>query len=436
MSGRFRWSIRVGVAAVAVVTLAGTALAAITWGAQNPVPGKFAWNYSNSLEFTGAPGTGTFLLHDAFVSDNTMPEATYYTNSPDGVAWSAPVKVSGTANADGSSIATAGSTVLVGWQTGFTSYDTASADRLVQVNYSTNNGATWKGVSSLSTNVTRADYPIVAAAKTSSGPVNLYVAWADADTGKIKFRVKSGAGVWSKPLTLGATSAGTGSADGFFGYTNIAATDDLVTVAWISNDKGVLKSRAINLNGVATAAADITKWTPIATLAGRISLKQNGFPIAAASPLDTGRVTIAWNTATAQVYTTYDGTTIDTTPTTIWTNGALGARTYTGGYSTVAEPTPGGGIVAGWGACKDTPLANDCDYGKNTARFDLLVSTSPDGTAFGTPVMLGDSAVKTATLNDEPSFVATSGTTYVQFNAYTASYSSYDIFTKVGTGTP
>lgn len=114
----------------------------------------------------------------------------------------------------------------------------------------------------------------------------------------------------------------------------------------------------------------------------------------------------------------------------------LGARTYTGGYSTVAEPVPGGGIVAGWGACKDTALTNDCDYGKNPARFDLLVSTSPDGTTFGTPVMLADSAVKTQTLNDEPSFVATSGTTYVQYNGYTASYSSYDIFTKVGTGTP
>ena len=62
-----RWS--VGIALVLCVALAGTALAAITWGAQKPIPGTYAWNYSNSMDFTGTPGTTNFKLHDAFVSD-------------------------------------------------------------------------------------------------------------------------------------------------------------------------------------------------------------------------------------------------------------------------------------------------------------------------------------------------------------------------------
>src|SRR5204863_3541102 len=115
----------------------------------------------------------------------------------------------------------------------------------------------------------------------------------------------------------------------------------VITVAWISNNKGVLKARTIDLNGSATAAASAANWSAITTLQGNISIKQNGFPIVSASTLVAGVTTIAWNTATKQVYTTANGTTINAAPTTIFTDGATGGRTYTGGYSTTVEPSPG-----------------------------------------------------------------------------------------------
>jgi hypothetical protein len=89
MTGRTRWSSRIGVGLLATVVMAGAALAAITWGAQTAIPGNYAWNYSNSLDFTGTPGGSDFRLHEAFVSDNALPEAIYYTHSGNGTSWSA-----------------------------------------------------------------------------------------------------------------------------------------------------------------------------------------------------------------------------------------------------------------------------------------------------------------------------------------------------------
>src|SRR5207253_2687091 len=81
-------------------------------------------------------------------------------------------------------------------------------------------------------------------------------------------------------------------------------------------------------------------WNATVALAGRVSLRQGGYPVVSASPLAPGVVTIAWNTPTKQVYTTFDGTAVATTPTTIWVNGIANGIPYAGGYSTVVEPAP------------------------------------------------------------------------------------------------
>src|SRR5207249_964803 len=97
-----------------------------------------------------------------------------------------------------------------------------------------------------------------------------------------------------------------------------------------------------------------------------------------------GVVTIAWNTPRRQVYTTFDGTTVTATPTTIWVDGTANAASYAGGYSTVVEPAPGG-FIAAWAACRDTSLTYDCNSKKAAARVDLLSATSADGTLFTPP---------------------------------------------------
>ena len=92
----------IALAVVLVVAVAQAAFATVTWDtALTTIPGNYAWNYSNSLDFTGTPGTSGFKLHDAYVSDASLPEAVKYTNSANGTTWSKPVKVSGSAHAEG-----------------------------------------------------------------------------------------------------------------------------------------------------------------------------------------------------------------------------------------------------------------------------------------------------------------------------------------------
>ena len=424
----------IALAVVMVMATASVAFAAVTWGGTRiALPGNYAWNYSNSMDYTGTPGTSTFKLHEAYVSDASLPEAIKYTSSKNGTTWSAAKKVSGSQHAEGSSLAAAGSTVIVGWFTGYSSYDAAGVARQTQVNVSADNGATWSGVQKLSGGKGKVDYPIVAAAKTSGGTTNVYAAWVDSKTGNVVFRESSAAGAWSAPIALGTTAATqSGSGYGFSGYANIAAVGNLISVVWISDDTGTLKVRSINLGGSATAAATIGNWSAAVTLADKISVAQNGYPIASASPQNTGVVTVAYNTDTAQKFVTYNGTTTSSAKT-IYTNGAP----YTGGYSVAVEPAPGGGFVAMWAGCKDTGITNPCNYGSAKAKFDELAATSATGTTWSTPAVVAASTTKVQ-LNDEASMVvipdASGVKIFAQYNAYKSNYSYYDVWLNTATG--
>jgi hypothetical protein len=338
-------------------------------------------------------------------------------------------------NAEGTSLAAAGTRLVVGWVTGFSAYDPAGAPRRLQVNTSIDGGATWRGIKSLTPRGGRIDYPVVAAAKTTFGPVNLYATWVDATNGKVYFRERSGAGAWSVPLAIGATTL-RDRVDGYHAYANVAAVGNLITVAWVADAKGSLVARAINLSGTSpTAATTRANWNPPVVLGGHVSLRQGGYPVASASPLAPGVVTIAWNTPTKQVYTTFDGTAVSPTPTTIWVNGTANGIAYAGGYSTVVEPAPGG-FVAIWAGCRNTSLRNDCNGRKVAARVDLLSASSSGGTVFTAPSLVAPATPKRQTLNDQPSIVATSAHVYVQYNGYTANFGRYDIFDRIGTGAP
>jgi hypothetical protein len=417
------------------LTLAATASSVVGWGTQHGIPGTYAWNYGNSLDFSGIPSDPSFRLHDVFISDATTPQAAYYTASPDGIAWTSPRRLSGgVVNAEGASIATAGSKVIVGWVTGFSAYDRAGAPRRLQVDTSIDGGATWRGVKSLTPPTGRIDYPIVAAAKTAFGPVNLYAVWVDAKSGKVFFRERSGFAAWSVPIALGRTTL-LDRVDGYHGYANVAAVGNLITVAWVADAKGSLRARAIDLSAkTPIAASTVANWNPTVALAGRVSLRQGGYPVVSASPLAPGVVTIAWNTPTKQVYTTFDGTAVTPTPTTIWVNGTANAVAYAGGYSTVVEPAPGG-FMAIWAACEATSLTYDCNSQKAAARVDLLSATSADGTLFTLPTVVAP-ATSGRTLNDQASVVATADHAYVQYNGSTANFGRYDVFDRIGTGSP
>jgi hypothetical protein len=426
----------IALAVVIVVGVAQAAFATVAWDSgPTTIPGNYAWNYSNSLDYTGTPGTSNFKLQDAYISDASLPEAAKYTSSKDGSAWSKPVKVSSNSNAEGSSIAAAGSTVVVGWFTGYSYYDPADAPRRLQVNISTNSGTSWTGVQGLTSKSGQVDYPIVAAATTSAGPTNVYAAWVDSKTCDVKFKQSSdGGATWSGNVVIGTTTAHlVDAAYGCSGDANIAATRDLIAVAYVADDTGTLKVAHINLSGNASAATTAGNWST-ATLSDKISTAQNGYPIASASPLNTSVVTVAYNTTTAQRYVRVSASSVST-PTTIYTNGTIGSQTYTGGYSTVVEPGPGGTYVAMWAGCRDVGITNPCNYSSAKAKFDLLAATATNATTWGAPSQLAKSS-NTAQLNDEPSIVVVSGHVYAQYNAYKSTYHYYDVWGWNGTGSP
>jgi hypothetical protein len=419
-----------------IIATAATSFAAISWGPQAALPRAYSWNYGNALDATGTPGTARFRLTDVFVSDATTPQAAFATSSRDGLAWSTPRRLSaGDVNAENPTVAAAGSVLVAGWMTGFSPYDPAGAPRRIQVAVSSDRGATWGSPKSLSPRGGAIDYPVVAGAKTSFGPINLYAVWVDAETGKVTFRQRSGTHGWSDPIKLGATTRKL--ARGFSGFANIAAVGDLITVAWVADADGTLKARAIDLSlsGSPTAAATAGEWGPRTTMTRKVSLTQHGYPVASASRLVPGVVTIAWNTNTSLVYTAVTGETIGSDATTVWKEGSAGGMAYTGGYAAAVEPAPGG-FVAMWAACRDTSLLHDCNVRKSEARIDLLSATSADGVTFTGPILVAGAGTPGQRINDAPSLVVTGDHVYAQYDGSTSNGSDYDVFSRVATGTP
>ena len=437
MSGRLGSTARRAAPLATCLVVLATAAAHATlssWGPTTQLPRPYSWNYGNALESRGSGST--FRLIDVFASDATAPQAVYTTSSHDGITWSRARRLSGTdVNAENPTIAAAGGTMIAGWMTGFSPYDPPGAPRRVQVAVSADRGTSWGAPKDLSPRGGAVDYPVVAAGRTSFGATNLYAVWIDAGTGRVRFRERSDGTPWSPPISIGATTRRTGT--GFSGFANVSAVGDLVVVAWVGDAHGTVKARAIDLGtaGSATAAADRDRWGARTTMSEPVSLGQHGYPVVSSSRAVPGVATIAWNTKTSQVFTTVTGETIDPSPATIWDDGALGSRAYTGGYATAVEPAPGG-FVATWAACRDTALVRDCNIGKADARVDVLVSTSTDGTTFTDPAVLANARASGLRINDAPSIVATSDHVYVQFDGATPNRSAYDVFARVATGSP
>jgi hypothetical protein len=421
--------------ATLVLLFASSAHATLSsWGPQTGLPRPYSWNYGNALDATGS-GTG-FRLTDVFVSDATVPQAVFASSSHDGKTWSRPRRLSGNdVNAENPTIAASGGTLIAGWMTGLSPYDPVGAARRVQVTVSSDRGRTWRTPTGISPRGGAVDYPVVAAGRTSFGPINLYAVWIDAETGRVTFRERSGGARWSSPISIGATTRTTPT--GYSGFANVATVGDLVVVAWIADADGTVKARAIDLaaSGSPTAAADRDRWGPRTAMTEPVSLAQHGYPVVSSSRAVPGVVTIAWNTKTSQVFATATGETIDPAPTTIWDDGSVGGRAYTGGYATAVEPAPGG-FVAMWAACRDTALVHDCNVGKADARVDLLAATSSDGTTFTAPTIVAGAGRPRQRINDAPSIVAAADHVYVQYDGSTSNRSGYDVFARVAIGSP
>src|SRR5215470_1426952 len=137
------------------VLLAGTALAAITFGTQTNVGPIYTWNYGNSLESTSSKLEALWASDcippsdtcSTYASDTGPYQGVYIqrSNIADPPSWSAAKRLSqATLHSERPTLATDGDYVYAGWvtQTSYDSYDPA-AKRVFYVRASADQGATW-----------------------------------------------------------------------------------------------------------------------------------------------------------------------------------------------------------------------------------------------------------------------------------------------------
>jgi hypothetical protein len=158
----------------------------------------------------GTPARSQFQAPRRVRVGRGAPQAAYITSeprraSPGRTRGGSPAAV---VNAEGTSLAAAGTRIVVGWVTGFSPYDPAGAPRRLRSTRASTAGATWRGIKSLTPAWGRIDYPVVAAAKDDVRPGQPVRRVGSTRTnGKVYFRERSGAGAWSVPLVIGLHDA-------------------------------------------------------------------------------------------------------------------------------------------------------------------------------------------------------------------------------------
>jgi hypothetical protein len=273
----------------------------------------------------------------------------------------------------------------------------------------------------------RVDFPQLAAA---GGHV--YAVWTNADSGEIRLAASTDrGGTWSFQ-TIGSTTAGSSSGGGYHGHPTIGASGSNVVVAWFADDAGRQVAKVSS-----TAGADLAG-------AGEIPISgpspSDGGHVPAASGADDGAsndVALAYTTATGIAVRTYDGSSLGNERAVLdpWVQTVHGLD-YDGAYGPAVQPYGAGGIAVAFAGCRrNSSLSDDCRASPD-ARIDLLYAESTDGGQSWPGLQRLAESAGVDQINDEPSLALVGGKRFVTFDRWNASYSSYDVALRVGSGTP
>jgi len=326
------WSVPLAI--VAVIALAGTALAAVSFTGVGSASGRVAnWSWDNGDPAIGGGSNGnvsTILVSDTLGSTcfggGTGPQLQVFYSQFASGAWSTPKSISGTASsADRGTLVTNGSNVYAAYSTQQHYYDAGcskyafdvSEPRIDYFRRSTNNGGTWGAAVKLpgQSATFRGDYMYMAASGT-----NVYITTTDVSNGHILLWVSTNSGQsFAAPVTVGTTTnvdntpgqtAGNcpcGYTGGRTGLPAVATNGTAVGVAYTANPTGAGKVAICNTTG--------TTCTTKSVAASETNANYGYFQAAG----DSTRMVFTW--------TTTKGAFSD-----VWTGGTAGAF---GGVKTI-----------------------------------------------------------------------------------------------------
>lgn len=264
-----------------VLVASSPAFGAVTWGAahQASTDKVFAW-YGGSLARTVVDGTPR--LHHVFTRDFIGGEdvndggpflGVYYKRgNAGGSSWGAAKRLNATTeHGDQGAIATSGRFVYAVWRTQVHASLVNGDPRLIRFVRNTDAGADsgWKAIETIVASG-RVDRPTIAAAGS-----RVYIAYTNADNGQVRVRrsADNGASFQLLDTVLGTTSV-TGGDGGFAGHPVIAASGDLVAVAW-DTSTGVWARFSTNRGNTFGSAMQLTtsstRWLAATAKGGRVA---------------------------------------------------------------------------------------------------------------------------------------------------------------------
>jgi hypothetical protein len=255
--------------------------AAVSWSAAHRASpdSAFAW-HGGSLARTVVNGTAR--LHTVFtryviggvpVDDDGPYLGVYYERgSAGGSSWSSARRLNSTTeHGDAGAIATSGRFVYAVWRTQVHDPLVTGDPRLVRFVRNTDAGADsgWKAIETIVSSG-RVDRPTIAAAGS-----RVYIAYTNADNGQVRVRrsTDNGASFQLLDTVLGTTTV-TGNDGGFAGSPVIAASGDLVAVAW-DTSTGIWARFSTNRGNTFGSAeqltTDSTRWLAATARGGRVA---------------------------------------------------------------------------------------------------------------------------------------------------------------------
>jgi hypothetical protein len=420
-----RWTARAGVAALVVGVAAPAAWAATTWSPGPTadsktgfVSGQYSWNYGSAASKVGSNKIAFAYASDAGTADSK--ESVYVrigTVDPTtkAVTWAKPKLISPKTQIADRITLGSGKTngnVYTTWadQTSYGKYDPAKP-RATWYRGLVN--GSWTKPKRLSSKTGRVDYPVV----TGAGN-NVYIAYTNADTGKVTLKLSSDAGTTFATKSLGTTTRDINDGEGLGGWPCVASDGANFAAAWLDGS-GKIVVRVSEDSGATIAKKTIT---PTSDAGG----DDEGWVQCDASG---DRIGFTWNQDDGVYYAEYS-TATDTFVTPATKAYALSDGTHDASYS--GSIALSGTSTVGLAA----PLCvqDGCDYTNNTTRIDLRwLESSNNGANWSAAESLSNSSVTGKFLNDSPSPIFFDDTTrFVIYNGWQANYKNYRLYMATG----
>jgi hypothetical protein len=337
--------------------------------------------------------------------------------------WTTPMRVSPVhVHSARPAIAASGSDLYAAWvtQTRYIGYQ-PSAKRVLWLRVSTDEGNTWHPSLQLSGSQNRVDYPVLAASGSSA-----WLVWTNANSGEIRMSTTSDNGQNWYAKTIGTTTSGQGTGEGFRGFPSVGASGSNVAVVWVANNAG----KQVTLLSSQGGAEWQDTSTPIVLTSGSPA-DSSHYP--AAHGADDGlseRVAIAYTTNTGVDVNVFDGVVLADARTVAgpWPDTAAGHR-YVGAFGPAVAPSGTTDLSVAWAGCEDrSALADPCKSTSSLARIDLLERQSTnDGASWSPTVAIGPNTT-TARVNEAPSLVVDpQGTRFIMWLRRMANWASYQV---------